>query len=213
MNDTFTFGSAGLIHELELGMRRAGGWDQSLVKLLSSGDHLVHVRDYLRGQGTITLVVKTEERVKSVPAETFNLLTVPADVSFAERIARGQYDWINDNLTEKRFPVTADQIGEFEWKLFHFDCNISSEEAIRHMKKEGYDAGAIGHILVFGEQYPEEQRKYPIIALGSVALLVLRRGVPALWGGGGGRELRLLWFGFDWSPGYRFLGVRKRSVA
>jgi hypothetical protein len=53
MSDKFTFGSAGLLHELEMGMDRAGDWDPTLVKLLTSEDHLVHVREYLRGRAKI----------------------------------------------------------------------------------------------------------------------------------------------------------------
>lgn len=145
--------------------------------------------------------------------EQSNLLTVSADISFAERITLGRYDWCNSDLTEKRFPVTADQIGEFEWKLFHFGRDISSDEAIRLKKAEGFEPGQIGHLLVFGEQYPEEQRKYPIVALGSAAKVGLERNVPGLWVDYAWRDLRLGWYGGVWYPCYRFLGVRRRSVA
>lgn len=205
MNDTFTFGSAGLIHELELGMRRAGGWDQSLVKLLSSGDHLVHVREYLRGRSEI---IARADSPPSVPT-----LTVPADLPFAERIVRGRYDWTNSDLTEKKFPVTADQVGEWEWKPYHFNNTIDSNEAVHLIQKDGFQPGQIGHLLAFGEAYPEEQWKYPIIALGSVAEVSLIRYVPVLWGGGNGRGLGLGGWGVGWGAYFRFLGVRRPSAA
>ncbi|MEI9966542.1 MAG: hypothetical protein WDN67_02745 [Candidatus Moraniibacteriota bacterium] len=116
-----------------------------------------------------------------VPESVDQFLTVDPGLAFAERIMRGNYGWRNSDLTEKRFPVTAEQVGDWEWKLFHFDRDISSEEAIRLMKEDGYDAGQIGHILTFGEKYPEEQRKFPIIGLGSVAKVSLNRDVPGLW--------------------------------
>jgi len=147
------------------------------------------------------------------PVDTKQFLTIEADLSFEERIKRGHYGWRNSNLTEKRFPVTAEQVGDWEWKIFHFDRDISSEEAIRLMKEDGYDAGQIGHILVFGEKYPEEQRKFPIIGLGSVAEVDPDRCVPGLWCVDGRSELFLRWFDGVWLRRCRFLGVRRRSVA
>ncbi len=156
-------------------------------------------------------LVGKKAQAEAVISETDQFLTVEADLAFEDRIKLGNYGWRNSDLTEKRFPVTADQVGEWEWKLFHFNRNISSKEAIRLMKEEGYDAGQIGHILAFGEKYPEEQRKFPIIGLGSVARVGLLRDVPALWGDGDGRGLGLDWFDGDWRDYYRFLGVRRRS--
>lgn len=209
MNDKFTFGSAGLVHELEMGMERAGGWNPALVKLLTSGDHLVRVREYLQGRAQFVPVQEESPLIGSAG----NQLTVSVDLGFEDRITRGQYGWRNSDLTEKRFPVAAEQVGDWEWKLFHFDRDIESVEAIRLMKEDGYDAGQIGHILAFGEKYPEEQRKFPIIGLGSVAKVYLNRYVPELWRVDGRRELRLYWFDRGWRRHFRFLGVRRRSVA
>ncbi len=52
-HDRFTFSSAGQIHELELAMDRASGWNAALVKLMCQGDHMVHIREYLLGQAEI----------------------------------------------------------------------------------------------------------------------------------------------------------------
>lgn len=161
----------------------------------------------------LALFLKKQNPFQEVRTEQANFLTVPADLAFADRIARSQYDWHNSDITEKRFPVTAEQVGDWEWKLFHFGRNISSDEAIWLMKEEGYEAGAIGHGLTFGEKYPDEQRKYPIIMLGSVAELDLIRRVPVLWSDDDRRWLDLHWCGVDWNPIYRFLGVRKRLAA
>lgn len=79
------------------------------------------------------------------------------------------------------------------------------------IQEDGFEPGAIGHILTFGETHAEEQQKYPIIGLGSVARVDLgRRGVPELWSGSGGRWLEVDWFGGDWLDRCRFLGVRRR---
>lgn len=84
MSDKFTFGSAGLIHELEMGMARAGDWDPALVKLLTSGDRLVHVREYLRGRAQF---VPIQVEV-SVPEELDTIIRV-------DRSIRPVYpDWV-----------------------------------------------------------------------------------------------------------------------
>lgn len=159
----------------------------------------------------LSQVLTAKLPVASAPESS--VIVVPPDRSFVERMVTGHYEWTSSNLTEARFPVTANQVGEWEWKLFHFDQNISSDEAIRLMKKDGYDAGQIGHILAFGEKYSGEQRKYPIIGLGSVAKIVLKRDVPVLWRVDGRWQLGLRWYDTDWNPLCRFLGVRPHSVA
>lgn len=181
----------------------------SLVKKAGGHEQVLRI---LSGELKIQLLSTTAEAAV-VPEPVDQFLTIEADISFEDRIKRGNYGWRNSDLTEKKFPVTAEQVGDWEWKLFHFNRDISSEEAIRLMKEDSYDAGQIGHILAFGEKYPEEQRKFPIIGLGSVAEVGLRRVVPGLWDGNGERRLSLLWFGVGWHRRCRFLGVRRRSVA
>jgi hypothetical protein len=53
MSDRFTFSSAGLVHELELAMDRAGGWNAAIVKQMCEGDRLVHIRQVLLGLAEI----------------------------------------------------------------------------------------------------------------------------------------------------------------
>lgn len=53
MSDKFTFSSAGLVHELEMAIDRAGEWNAALVKRMCEGDRLVHIREYLLGLAEI----------------------------------------------------------------------------------------------------------------------------------------------------------------
>lgn len=182
----------------------------SLVKNVGGHGQVLRI---LSGELKIQLLSTTSDQAIAVPAETEQFLTVEADISFEDRIKRGNYGCCNSDLIEKKFfPITAEQVGDWEWKLFHFDRSISSEEAIRLMEENGYAAGQIGHILAFGEKYPEEQRKFPIIGLGSVAKVNLNRYVPVLWVGSVGRSFRLAWFDGVRGRLCRFLGVRRRSV-
>jgi hypothetical protein len=135
--------------------------------------------------------------------------TVPPELSFEQRIDRGHYGWRNIELTEERFPVTPDQYGERALKLFHFARCVSSAEAVRLIRNEGFEPARAGDILVFGEHFPENQRRFPIIGLGSVAEVNLKLSVPALWFDGDRRTLDVIRYDGDWHRNYRFLGVRR----
>lgn len=139
-----------------------------------------------------------------------NVLRILANLPLADRIARGKYDWTNPDITEVHFPTSVPTDYDAEYKLFHFDRGISSEDAIREMEREGFRPGTLAELLALGEAQPELQKQFPVIALSSV----WRdsdgdRRVPGLRWGGGRRELRLFWFEFDWDADCRFLAVRK----
>ncbi len=130
-------------------------------------------------------------------------------MTLEQMIAAGNYDWKNDDITAKRFPLSGTGKVGFEPKLFHFDRDISSENAIKEMEKDGFRPAKIEELLAYGAALPEEQRKYPIVALGSVAEIGGDRSVACLSRRGSERFLLLHWFDDDWSRYYRFLGGRK----
>lgn len=182
----------------------------SLVKILGGHEQVLQI---LSGKFKIQLLSTMSDQVITILVETF--LTVEADILFEERITRGQYSWnfCGRGLTEKMFPVTSDQVGDWVWKLFYFNCRISSKEASQLMREDGYNVGTIGHLLAFGEKYPKEQSRYPIICLGSVAEIDLCPRVPLLCHDLGGRGLGLGLFNRAWDDNCRFLGVRRHVVA
>src|SRR5438552_3599490 len=93
--------------------------------------------------------------------------------SLEEMIVAGNYDWKNDDITAKRFPITDKGVVEFEARYFHFNRDISSENAIKEIEATDtanpWSTAEIEHVLSHGKTFPEEQRKFPIIGLGSVA--------------------------------------------
>ncbi len=167
---------------------------------------------FLRGE---LVVLEPASKPEAAMPEIFHL-TVDYGKSLAEMIAPGHYDWTNGDITAKRFPVSGEGLIEFEARYFHFDRNISSEDAIKEIESEDTEnpwiPAKIEHTLSHGATFPEEQRKFPIIGLGSVALVFGGRHVPYLSLGGAERRLRLIWFGGVWGPFCRFLAVRKVSV-
>ncbi len=137
------------------------------------------------------------------------ILSIDYTKSFEQMIAAGRYDWRNDDLNAKRFPIKGEGVEEVEAKLFHFDRNISSEEAIRLMEAEGWEIAKMEHLLAFGAAFPDEQRKFPIIGLGSVGEVDGNRYVPCLLRNASKPYLHLHWLVSDWNSSYRFLAVRK----
>lgn len=139
---------------------------------------------------------------------------VDYDMNLEAMIAAGNYDWKNDDINAKRFPIVGKGKVEFEDTIFHFDRDISSEDAVKEIiaadTKNPWEPGKIENILAYGAKNPEEQRKFPIVGLGSVGEVDGNRFVPCLYGYGSKRILSLSWWGDGWLAFCRFLGVRKK---
>ncbi len=145
---------------------------------------------------------------KSEMLTTIYEILVDHTLSLRELITLGNYDWVNENITEKNFPREGSGKVSLKAELLHFGRNISSENVITEMKKLGYRPATIWELLAFGTQNPELQRQFPIVALGSICVLSGYRLVPLLHGGGSGRFLGLRWFDGGWGGSCRFLVVR-----
>lgn len=135
-------------------------------------------------------------------------ITVKPNLTLTERIALGKYGWVNSDITEKMFPNDATTVGKWEFKLVHLNRVVSSEDAKFAVEVDGWTVAKAEHLLAFGDAFPEEQRKYPIIALGSVC-----NGdrVLELWLDTSKRGLFLYCWYVDWGSFSRFLVVRKMN--
>lgn len=125
-------------------------------------------------------------------------------------IAVGKYDWVNPDITDKNFLVPENFVLGTDPKIFHFKRDITSEDVIKEMDKEGYCPAMIWDLIDYGAKNPEEQRKFPIVGLGSIGEFVDGRCVPFLSKGVSERYLDLGWWDNDWKANCRFLGVRKK---
>ena len=141
------------------------------------------------------------------------ILTVDYSCTLQGMIDAGNYAWQNSDITEKHFPLPAELSGQkttISSKLFHFDRDISSKDAISEMEKAGYRPATLAELLALGEAHPELQKEFPIVALGSVWRVGDGvRLVPVLGFDGDGRGLGLGWLDDGWDVNYRFFGVRK----
>lgn len=156
-------------------------------------------------KGTVEVVTK----VISYIVNTFTVL-VDETLSVEEAIKLAKFDWFNDDITPKTFPKPKNgKKGDKEVAIFHFGKDISSEDAIAKMDEVGYRPASIWDLLGLAVKEPNLQRKFPIIALGSVCELNGLCRVAYLREVGGRRELDLVWFDEYWNDRCRFAGVRK----
>lgn len=136
-------------------------------------------------------------------------IVVDYNISLAEMIKAGGYNWVNNNITAENFPIQREGKEVLEITLLPFNRPISSYKAKKKMGKAGYRPANLPELLTLGFQHPDFQRQFPIVALDSVWWL--HPGgpcVPCLWGDAWERGLHFRQLKDIWHPGYRFAVVR-----
>ena len=132
-----------------------------------------------------------------------------------EELQRRFPGYVNPDYKGKRFdPIerckaVSKENREVAFEYVHMDRDASTDEVLAEMDRKGLRPALYEELLGFAEKYPDEQRKYPIVALGSETRVRARRSVACLWHDGNGRGLNLSWAGRDWYGLFRFLAVRK----
>ncbi|MBI2021220.1 hypothetical protein HYS99_01765 [Candidatus Giovannonibacteria bacterium] len=140
--------------------------------------------------------------------------TYPLSVDYGRgvecAVKSGRYDWANSDVTSRNFPTERKGTVEVAVELIHFNRHISTGEVHRELDRMGYRPAELHELLAFGEKYPEVQREFLIVALGSVWQ---DRGgdlrVPRLSRDGSERTLYLGWVEDGWDEIYRFAAIRK----
>jgi hypothetical protein len=126
-----------------------------------------------------------------------------------------RFSTLNPDYKGKRFdPIerckaVSKENREVAFEYVHMDRDASTDEVLAEMDRKGLRPALYEELLGFAEKYPDEQRKLPIVALGSEADVDGNRSVACLWDDGNGRYLNLDWIGSDWLDSDRFLAVRK----
>ncbi|MFZ2189514.1 MAG: hypothetical protein WAV48_01920 [Candidatus Magasanikiibacteriota bacterium] len=122
----------------------------------------------------------------------------------------GRYNWSNDNISSRNFPVSGTGTANVTLELVHLNKAASSKDVLSHMEANGLRAATVEELLMFGATYPDVQREFPIVCLGSSWVDPDgSRFVPFLDRYVSDRGLRLYWFGLGWNDVCRFLAVRK----
>lgn len=118
-----------------------------------------------------------------------------------------KFEYVNPNITTENFP--PEPIRSSEYKIFHFNRYISTEDAVKEMKKEDWLPANIYELL----RWADWNEKDYVVAPGSVCEVSGDRYVAYLDRDGSGRDLRLGWFVDDWRDSCRFLAVRNSALS
>ncbi len=139
-------------------------------------------------------------------------LTVDYSQSLEGMIKAGKYDWVNSNITRDNFPTNHHGMQTIEVELIHFGKELTTQEIEVELENQSLRPATLKELLAFGAKYPDKQREYSIVALGSGWVDPIgRRYVPYLVQDGDVRDLNLSWDDpyFKWEGSYRFLAVSK----
>ncbi len=127
----------------------------------------------------------------------------------SELVKRGRYDWVNSSITDTLFPIEKHAPVSRTIELVKFDYNPTSEEVLAEFARRGLERPTHEDALTFGSEYPEEQRKCPVVFLHEPVLVDGGRCVLVLDEDGRERSLGLDWFVDGWDRRYVFAAVRK----
>ncbi len=128
-------------------------------------------------------------------------------------ITAGRYESKSKHVTEKNFPIR--EIGEGLRDIVYLEFNsgtyVTSKEVLKEAQRQGLERPLYEDALFFGEQYPEEQRKDPVVFLhepwrrwwlGKLLVLVLQCHMC------GKRAISLICFSEKWPSHCRFAFIR-----
>jgi len=145
-------------------------------------------------------------------SRTFRL-TFPSNCRMMIRklLAAGKYDWVSPDLTDEHFPPKQHGTTKVHLELLTFglDRVVSNSDAQIELRRRRITPASIEHLLALGETHPGEQRKYPIVALGSIATIHDYRCVPFLAMDGSSRFARILALEDEWSSPMHFLVIHE----
>lgn len=126
-------------------------------------------------------------------------LTIDYGKNLQKMIAEGQYDWVNDNITQENFPIRGKGKQEVEAVIVHFGKTMSSEAVLEEFNKMNLDPPDLETLLALGAAYPKLQREFPIVSLNPVwADPDGDRDVACLSRDSWRRDLDLRCFGVGW---------------
>lgn len=157
-------------------------------------------------------VVERNEFRKILGLNALNVyrLTVNYDQSVEKAIKAGRYDWTNNDITSKNFPTKRSGTAEVDIELIHFNRDMNTDEVLAELDKRGLRPAELHELLKLGEKYPDLQREFPIIALGSVwQSSGGDRYCPCIYRDGSKLYLDLIWIGSRWGGRCHFAALRK----
>lgn len=133
------------------------------------------------------------------------------DERFRFLIEQGRYDWVNWDILKAGFTIKGTGSITTAFGLYWAKRDISSDKLIAEIDPLEFRPATAVETLAFGAKYPDIQRKFPVIGLGSVGQLYGGRRVLYLDHGGTERGCHLNWYDYGWDGNCRFLVAHKQA--
>ncbi len=140
------------------------------------------------------------------------LITVPyrGATTIEGLLTAGNYDWENENISDRNFPQERTGGEQIRIELVHLDRDITNKNALAELDSRGLRPANAAELLAFGVTFPKVQRTFPVLALGQT----WRdpdgsRCVVALNGHDSRRSADMSGAVSVWDRACRFAGIRK----
>lgn len=138
-------------------------------------------------------------------------ITLNYDVGLERCIELGGYDRVDPYINSDNFPAPKAGFNEVEILVLRFGRIVTDKEVEETASRYGWRLANIYELLSVGNLYPDEQRKYPLVALGSVATDEYGiSSVAYLWGDEKERTIDRSYLGHSWHSSCRFLVVKPK---
>ncbi|MBI2628091.1 MAG: hypothetical protein HYW71_01480 [Candidatus Niyogibacteria bacterium] len=150
------------------------------------------------------------------PAGNINSFSVSLPVNYRrsvkDAVKAGHYDSIDSNIISHIFSTQRKGTAKVTMEFFCFGRDISTNEALSKLNKRGFRPTELHELLAFGENYPELQGDFLIVALSIWKSPNGLRYAPCLDRRGSTRFLDLCCADGDevWDKSCWFAAVRKK---
>lgn len=138
------------------------------------------------------------------------MVTVNYNKTVNQLVKDGKYDWSNSDISDSHFPLNKKGEEQVEIFIVSIDHRMSDPEVTQFINSLGLQDVNVKEELSLGVQFPDLQRKDPIVGRGST----WRDSdgdvyVPCLYGSESCRGLNLFDLGGGWDSAWQFACKRK----
>ncbi len=135
-------------------------------------------------------------------------------VTFSEMVKAGHYDLVDREISASRKTVDPENFTADGLLLVRFAHSVSTEMVLMSMIRDGLRPATNEELLAFGAEKPEEQKKYPVVALSQFLQDPNGEGFAlCLDWDGNSRVLVLFSLDYEWNESYRFLASRVKPAS
>ena len=189
-----------------------GGTDDDLRRVVTEKGLATKIAEVIMtsAKPVVQAVAAAVEQVVT----TFKAVVEYIQPSYAN--LKAAFDWINSDYQQAKFEPIDQCKGvlrdtcEVAFQYIHMGRDTSTEAVLAEMDRLGLRPALYEELLAFAKQFPNEQRQFPIVALGSIWVDPSGyRDVACLSEGSDERDLSLNWCDDGWFDSYRFLAVSK----